>query len=623
MSTSFLNQLSTAPLLADGAMGTMLHAYGVEFTQSFDELNLTHPTAVAAVHQAYLKAGAQIIETNTFGANRYKLARHGLETKVRQINAAAVSIARGVVADSTQPAFVAGSVGPLGVRLAPFGRVKPEQAYAAFHDQIAVLVASGVDLIIIETMTDLVETLQAIAAAKAVSKLPIIASLTFTRDDVTLLGDSPAQVAKELVKAGADIVGVNCSSGPAQVLRILELMRAAAPEAKFSVMPNAGWPERLGDRIMYPATPEYFGDYAIAFVEAGAAIVGGCCGTTPGHIAAMRAGLDRAERRSPAEPRVALSPKATEADSVLPAPTQLAQKFDTKQFVIGVEMHPPKGLATHRLIAAASLLAEAGADVINVADAPMARMRMSAWAVCYLVQSQVQVETVLHFPTRGRNLLRLQGDLLAAHALGIRNIFVVMGDPTSVGDYPQANDNYDLVPSGLIKLIKRGFNAGLDHAGQDIGQPTSFYVGCALNPCAGDIDKEIKNLHKKIEAGADFALTQPIFESQRAAEFVRRYADLYGPLSIPVLAGVMPLHNARHANFFHNEVPGVFIPDSVRTRMQQAGDSAEAITEGMQIAQELLVELRESQVAQGVYLMPPFSRYHLAAEIIDAVRAHH
>ena len=284
-------------------------------------------------------------------------------------------------------------------------------------------------------------------------------------------------------------------------------------------------------------------------------------------------------------------------------------------------MHPPKGLATHRLIAGASLLAEAGADVINVADAPMARMRMSAWAVCYLVQSQVQVETVLHFPTRGRNLLRLQGDLLAAHALGIRNIFVVMGDPTSVGDYPQANDNYDLVPSGLIKLIKRGFNAGLDHAGQDIGQPTSFYVGCALNPCAADVDKEIKNLRKKIEAGADFALTQPIFESQRAAEFVRRYADLYGPLSIPVLAGVMPLHNARHANFFHNEVPGVFIPDSVRTRMQQAGDSAEAITEGMKIAQELLVELRESQVAQGVYLLPPFSRYHIAAEIIDAVRA--
>jgi homocysteine S-methyltransferase len=417
------------------------------------------------------------------------------------------------------------------------------------------------------------------------------------------------------------VIGVNCSSGPAQVLRILELMRAAAPEGRFSVMPNAGWPERLGDRIMYPATPEYFGDYAVAFVEAGASIVGGCCGTTPGHIAAMRAGLERARKQAPASPRSLSVRKPEESETAPAAPTSLATKFAARQFVIGVEVHPPRGLSTHKLIAAASLLNEAGADVINVADAPMARMRMSAWAVCHILQSQVKVETVLHFPTRGRNLLRLQGDLLAAHALDIRNVFVVMGDPAAVGDYPRANDNYDLVPSGLIKLIKQGFNAGVDHAGQAIGQPTSFYVGCALNPCATDVEKEIKNLHKKVQVGADFALTQPVFETAMLRELLRRYGEAYGPLPIPLLVGVMPLANARHASFFHNEVPGVFIPEGVRAQMQAAGDGPEAAATGMRMAQDLLTELRDLQVAQGVYLMPPFNRYHVAAEIIDAVRA--
>lgn len=616
-----LDRLQSAPLLADGAMGTMLHAHGAAFDHCFDELNLSRPSVVAEIHRAYIDAGAQIVETNTFGANRYKLARHGLQTRVRQINAAAVSIARSAVDASLKNVLVAGSVGPLGVRLAPFGRVNPEQAYAAFHDQIAALVASGVDLVIVETMTDLQEAAEAVRAAKAVSRLPVVASLTFTRDDVTLLGDSPAQAARRLVEVGADVVGVNCSSGPAQALRIIEMMRAAAPTAKFSAMPNAGWPERLGGRIMYPATPEYFGEYAAALVEAGASIVGGCCGTTPNHIAAMRAALDKMGRRRSAPAAAEAAEKREESAVSESPPTQLAGKLAANHFVIGVEVHPPKGLATQKLIAGASLLAEAGADVINVADAPMARMRMSAWAACHLIQSQVNTETVLHFPTRGRNLLRLQGDLLAAHALGIRNIFVVMGDPTAIGDYPTANDNYDLVPSGMIKLIKQGFNAGVDHAGQAIGQPTSFFVGCAVNLCAPEVDKEIKTLRKKIASGADFALTQPIFETGMAREFVRRYAELHGPLTLPLLAGVMPLHSARHAHFFHNEVPGVFIPETIRERMQRAGDSQEAAAEGRRVAEELLIELRELQVVQGVYLMPPFGKYNIAAEIIDAVRA--
>lgn len=618
---SLLDQLSSSVILADGAMGTMLHAHGIEFDKCFDELNLTQPDAVADVHRAYVDAGAQIIETNTFGANRYKLSRHGLATKVRQINAAAVNIAKGVAQNAGKDVYVAGSVGPLGVHLAPFGRVKPEQAYAAFHDQIAVLIAAGVDLIIVETMTDLHEAIEALRAAKAISKkLPVVVSLTFTRDDVTMLGDTPAQVARELVAEGADVVGVNCSSGPAQVMRILEQMHSAAPEAKFSAMPNAGWPERIGERIMYPATPDYFGGYAVSFAEVGAVIVGGCCGTTPGHIAAMRAALDQTGGQRPKIVVVSPASKAETTRVTTQQPTQLAEKFADKKFVIGVEMHPPKGLSTHKIIAGASLLAEAGADVINVADTPMARMRMSAWAVCHLIQSRVKIETVLHFPTRGRNLLRLQGDLLAAHALGIRNIFVVMGDPTAVGDYPRANDNYDLVPSGMIKLIKQGFNEGVDHAGQDIGEPTSFFVACAVNFGAPDLDKEVKTLKKKIDAGADFGLTQTIFESGSARDFVRRYTDLYGPLPIPLMAAVMPLHSVRHATFFHNEVPGVFIPETLRDRMAKAGDGPEAIAEGMKIAEELLTELRELNLVQGVYLMPPFAKYNIAAEIIDVVR---
>lgn len=609
-------QTKPLPLLADGAMGTMLHTRGVPFDKCFDELNLTHPTIVADVHRAYIDAGAQIIETNTFGANGYKLAKHGLATQVREINMAAARLARRVVQASFKEVLVAGSVGPLGVRLAPFGRVKPEQAYAAFYEQIAALIEGGVDLIIVETMSDLYEVAEAVRAAKAAGSMPAATTLTFTRDDLTLLGDSPARAAAALADSGADIIGVNCSSGPAQVLRILDQMKRAAPDMKFSVMPNAGWPEHMGERIMYPATPEYFGDYALAFAEAGASIVGGCCGTTPQHIAAMRAALDDPARRSAHRAIVVTASKREEKAASAHQPTQLAQKFAAGQFVVGVEMHPPKGFAIHKLLAGARLLAEAGADVINVADSPMARMRMSAWAVSHLIQDQIGIETVLHFPMRGRNLLRVQGDLLAAHALGIRNIFVVMGDPTAIGDYPDANDNYDLVPSGLIKLIKHGFNMGVDHAGQDIGAPTSFYAACAVNLCALDPAKEIKSLRKKIAAGADFALTQPVFEVQRAREFLQRYAEAHGPATIPLMAGVMPLYNYRHANFFHNEVPGVFIPETLRDRMRRAGDSGAA--EGMRIAGELLAELRE--MVQGVYLMPPFGRYEIAAEIVESVR---
>jgi len=613
---------SEVPLLSDGAMGTMLNARGVGFDKCLDALNLSQPALVAEVHRAYIDAGSQVIQTNTFGANAYKLAAHGLQDKVAEINRAGVELARRVVSASFKEVLVAGDVGPLGVRLAPFGRVQPEQARQVFAEQIIALAEAGVDLLIIETISDLFEIGEAIAAARQVAAqkgvpLPVVASMTFTRDDRTLLGDSPVRVAKILVESGADVIGVNCSGGPAQLWRILRQMRQSAPEARYSVMPNAGWPERVGGRIMYPANPDYFGEYARAFCEAGASLIGGCCGTTPQHIAAMRSALDRLpEGCGPSVAELSMPIEGEERLTSSESPSQLAQKLAEGKFVVSVEMDPPRGLSAHKLIAGASLLAEAGADVINVADSPMARMRMSPWAVCDLIQQQVGVDTTLHFPTRGRNLLRVQGDLLAAHALGIRNVFVVMGDPTAIGDYPEAMDNYDLVPSGLIKLIKHGFNAGLDHAGADIGGPTSFFVGCALNLCPQNPDQEIKNLRRKLEAGADFILTQPVFQPQAAEVLLKRYQDQYGPLKTPVLAGILPLYGVRHALFLNNEVPGVSISDEIQARMKAAGEKAPQ--EGVRIALELIEEMKSW--ASGIYLMPAFSRYDLAAEIVEGCR---
>ena len=614
MKNNFLNLISNATLLADGAMGTMLHTRGVGFDKCFDELNLTNPSAVAEIHREYIEAGAQLIITNTFGANRFKLTKHGLQDDVVEINKASVDLAKRVVSASFKDVLVAGDVGPLGVRIAPFGRVQPEQAREAFAEQIRALADAGVDLIVIETFSDLYEIREAIKAAKETCALPVVASVTFTRDDRTLLGDEPMKVARTLRDAGADVIGVNCSGGPAQLLRILKQMKQAVLDGKFWVKPNAGWPEQVGGRIMYPADADYFGDYALSFRETGAVIVGGCCGTTPQHVAAMKKALDSSARSSVLIQTSEVF-ETSEVSETEP-PTQFAQKLERGEFAISVEMDPPRGLSTHKLLAGASLLADAGADVINVADSPMARMRMSAWAVCDVVQRKVGVETTIHFPTRGRNLLRVQGDLLAAHALGIRNIFVVMGDPTAIGDYPEAMDNYDLVPSGLIKLIKQGFNEGIDHSGTSIGQPTNFFVGAALNLCPPDIDNEIKNLHRKVKAGADFFLTQPVYRAEDGPTLLEAYEAKHGKLNKPILAGILPLVGVKHANFLHNEVPGIFIPDETRKRIEAAGD--EGVKVGVEIAVELVEQIKSW--AGGVYIMPQFHKYDMVAEIVEGIK---
>lgn len=610
----FLERLAQGSILADGAMGTMLHQTGMRLNGCFDALNLTDPGMVAKIHRQYIEAGSQIIETNTFSANPFKLKEFNYADRVIEINEAGVELAKRVV-DATfrDDIYIAGSVGPLGVYLAPLGRVREKEAYNAFRKQIAALIHSGVDLIVFETFSDLRELKLAIGVARDIkADIPIVASTTFTRDDRTLLGDSPTYVAKTLVDSGADVVGINCSSGPAQLRRILNTMQQVSPQTYFSVMPNAGWPETVSGRVLYPATPDYFGEYALAFTNEGASIIGGCCGTTADHIRAMREALDDDNR--PQSNLVTLPVDENGYDhDVEHQPSELQRRIESGKFVVTVEMAPPRGCVAEKVVAAAEMLRSAGVDTINVSDSPMARMRMSPWAVAHLIQDRVGIETVLHFPTRGRNLLRVQGDLLAAHALSVRNVFVVMGDPTHIGDYPDAFDTHDVVPSGLIQIIKKQLNLGVDQAGHTINHPTDFYVGTALNLNRDNLDKEVSLLRKKMDAGADFALSQPIYDPRVVERFLRHYEDVVGePVTIPILVGILPIYSPRHAAFLHNEVPGIFIPDNIRERINEADEAA---YEGVHIAQELLLDLKD--MVQGAYLMPPFAKYHLAAEVVD------
>ena len=617
----FKELLEKGPLLLDGAFGTMLHSKGISLEQAFDAVNLTDPGLVAGIHRDYIDAGADIIETNTFGANRFKLAEHNREHQVAAINQAAVAIARRVIAGSFREVLLAGSIGPLGVSLAPLGRVGVREAENAFREQIEALVTAvpqGVDLLVIETITDIKEVTAAVNAARSVDlDIPIIAQMTFTRDDRTMLGNTPDEVATQLAKLDVDAIGVNCSSGPAQILRLITIMHQAQPNLYISAVPNAGWPDQLqAGRVMYPATPSYFGEYARSFVAAGASLIGGCCGTNAQHIAAMRDALDTPGELTRPLPVIPMVMREEREAAIVDPPTQLCQNLNAGKFVVTVEMSPPKGIATQRVLAGARMLKNAGANLLNIADAPLAQMRMSAWAAAYLIQDSVGLETVLHFPTRGRNLIRIQGDLLAAHALGIRNLFVTMGDPTRIGDFPDAMDTYDIVPTGLIQLIKEYLNKGVDKAGHSIDQPTNFVVGCALNLTPQNMEREMELLRKKVKNGADFALTQPIFDTGAALRFIETYENNYGETMLPVLAGIKPLYNSRNAEFLHHEVPGISIPDEYLERMRDAEDMQQ---EGIGIAQEILTKLRP--YVQGVYMMPAFGRYDLVADVLDVLVA--
>ncbi|MCY4064220.1 MAG: bifunctional homocysteine S-methyltransferase/methylenetetrahydrofolate reductase [Chloroflexi bacterium] len=611
---TFRQRLNTgAPILADGAMGTMLHhETHARADACFDAMNVEDPEIVLAIHGAYIAAGADIIETNTFGANSFKLTSAGRGQNVELYNRRGVELARLAIAESDRDdVYIAGSVGPLGVGIYPYGRLSQEEARIAYAAQLFALVQADVDAIQFETFSEHKELLLAISVLRELdADLPIIAQATFYHENLSYAGYPPARVANDLYQTGADVIGVNCGSGPAGIAEVLRQMRYAVPDAVFSAMPNAGFPEVVGGRILYPATAEYFADCATTFVNIGATVIGGCCGTTPEHIAAMRSALDQ-----PSSDFVDLHIGEIDihhGDHTPDHPTELSERLQKGAFTVTVEMAPPRSYHTEPLLSVARRLRAAGADLINVADTPAARMKMSAWAVAHLLQSQLGIETVLHFPTRGRNMLRVQGDLLASHALGLRNLFVVMGDPTRIGDFPDASDVNDVAPSRLIDVIKGGMNQGVDMAGHSIGVPSSFTVGCALNMGADDIDREVRVLRNKLKAGADFALGQAIFEPERIQRFHRRYEELTGAdFDLPVLMAVMPLHSLRQARFLNNEVPGITVPAPILERIADAGEDARR--EGILIAQELLDQM--AGLIQGAYIIPA-GDYDAAAEVV-------
>jgi homocysteine S-methyltransferase len=618
---AFRALIAASPLLADGGMGTALVDGGADAGACLERLNVDDPERVLSVHRGFVRAGSRLLLTNTFGASRFRLAVHGLADRVEELNREGVRLAR-----AAGPELVGGSLGPLGVRLAPYGRVDADDARRAYAEQVSALAEAGADLLVIETQVDLREMEEAVGAARGSAPgLALIVSATFSRDDRTLLGSTPEQVAARLAGLGVDALGVNCGEGPEQALRVIRSMRAVAGDTPLVARPNAGGPAQVGGRLVYPATPDYLADHLVASVASGARLVGGCCGTGPAHLEATAAALARGpvedgalgagsaisvlgERRR-SEARVAAT--AT-------APTGLQERLSRGESVVAVELEPPRSFAVGPSIAAAETLAAAGADVIDVADSPMAKMRMSAWAVCRLVHERVGVETVLHFPTRGRNLLRLQGDLLGAHALGIRNLFVCVGDPVTVGDYPQGSNNVDVTATGLLALVTEGFNAGRDRAGGSIGEPTSFFVGAAVAPGGPDLERECRLLARKVRAGARFLLSQPVYSATPLRRLRETYERVAGePLAVPILAGVLPLMSARHAAFLHNEVPGIEIPgDAVQRLTAAAGDATRT---GISMALELVDELHAEGVG-GFYVMPQFGRYDLASEVVEAAR---
>ena len=616
MSNLLIERLKTGPILCDGAMGTGLFAAGHASDVCLELLNITHKEDVAAIHRAMIGAGAGIIETNTFGGNRYRLEAHDLEDKVRDINFRAAKIAREQREISGEDVVVAGSIGPTGRTLMPYGQLSVEAAEAAFREQAEALIEGGVDCFLIETMGDIQEMNAAIRAVRSVCDDPIIASMTFGEDGLTISRLTPEAVVKELVSQGVDVIGANCSVGPKVILRVIRKMRQALDKiegasAHVIAMPNAGWPSTSGGKYIYPASPDYFAEFATGAVEAGATIVGGCCGTTHEHIAAMRDAIATSTGFHPNGEAVAEKPAVPKLSivNIQDTPTELSQKLG-KQFLRCVEIQPPKGLNPTKALEGSRMLKEAGVDAITVADSPMARVRMSALTLCYLIQHEVGIETILHYTTRDRSMMGLQSDLLGAHASGVRNILALTGDPPSLGDNIGSTGVFDVDSIGLVRIIA-GMNQGADSAGTSIGRNANFTILCAVDPTKPDVEEEARRLHAKIEAGAQFVMTQPIFDPQVWIDFL----EVYGAkrLPIPVMIGILPLHNHKHAEFLHNELPGITLSDEARHRMKLAGKDGRE--EGVKMAQELLQELRAH--AEGVYLMPSFGRYETAAEVIS------
>jgi homocysteine S-methyltransferase len=611
---SFLDALREGVLVADGGMGTQLYERGVLYSVNYEELNLSRPEIIRRVHDDFLRAGAEVVETNTFGANAVRLARHGLEGKVRDINLAAVGIAKDAAGGK---AYVAGAIGPTGFI---FEGVDEEQARAraAFRGQAEALAEAGVDLIVIETMRQPHEILLAVDAVReAIGRtLPIVAEISIDSDLAMADGTSTVAMGEMLKARGVDVLGVNCSTGPQDVFAALEkLVPLGLP---LSAMPNAGLPRRVDDRLIYVSTPEYFGLFARRMFKLGVRVVGGCCGTTPEHIRRIAA----AARMAGAAPTESESALGVEAAYVPPAPapdvrvvplaekSHLAAKLAARRFVVSVEVNPPVGLDTSKALAAAKMLTSSGIDVINIADGARAQARMSNVALAVQMQRELGIETIVHVCGRDRNLLGQVAHLLGAHALGIKNLVIITGDPPKLGDFPDATAVYDLDSIGILKLVS-GLNRGIDPGGKPLGAPTSFVCATGAEPAALNYARELQRLRMKVAAGAEFIMTQPVYDRDVLDRFLHDVA----PLGVPVLVGLLPLASYRNAEFLHNEVPGMLVPDPIRERMRQAGSGKAARQEGVKIAREMLEGVRD-RVA-GAYVMPPLERYELALEVVE------
>ncbi len=612
---SFADIFASRPLLADGAMGTVLYARGILIDRCYEKLNLTDPGLILAVHEEYLQAGAEIVESNTFGGNRFRLARHGLAGKVNELNAAGVRIARQAVERLKEKqageAWVAGAVGPLGVRLEPLGKTGLEEARAAFAEQIRALTEAGVDLLSLETMPALNEAREALAAAREVApELPVLVMVTVDDDGNCLDGATPAHAAAQLTEWGSSAIGVNCSTGPTTVLTAIEAMRAATT-LPLVAMPNAGLPRAVEGRNIYLCSPEYMASFARKAIQAGVQMVGGCCGTTPNHIRAMRAAM----RDLDAQARVVVTgeappPTAETPPAPLSTRSRIGALLAAGSFVALAEIVPPRGIDCSKEIEGARLLASLGVHAISVPDAPRASARMSAQSLCIQIQQHTAIETILHYTCRDRNLLRIQSDLLGASSIGLRNILCRTGDPTKLGNYPDATAVFDVDSIGLVNIVRR-LNHGLDLGANPIGVSTNFTIGVSADPGVHDIEQELRRFAYKVEAGAEYAITQPVFDLRLLENFLRRIAEH----RIPVIATIWPLMSLRNAEYLKNDLR-VSMPEEIMLRMAQAETPEAAEREGILIAQEMLEAVRP--LVQGVQVSAPQGRYNAAAEVIGS-----
>ena len=614
MRTPFLQELDQRVLVCDGAMGTMLYARGIFLNRSFDELNLTQPDLVAEVHQAYARAGADVIETNTFGANRVKLGAFGLADRVHTINAQGAKIARHAARDH---AYVAGAIGPLGIRVEPWGKTGVDEAEEYFREQASGLLEGGVDLFVLETFRDVNEIGAAIRAVRSLCDLPIVAQMTTEEDGNSLDGVAPETFVPDLEQRGADVVGLNCSVGPAAMLETLERMARVA-HVKLAAQPNAGKPREIEGRNLYLCSPDYMASYARRFINAGVRLVGGCCGTTPDHIRAIKTAVRSltpgAVRKDVKGPAAVAAPVVSTPPVPREQKSRMANTLARGGFVVSVELMPPRGFQTESLIEQARKLKIRGVDLVNIPDSPRASGRMSALSAAVLVQQQAGVETILHYACRDRNLLGMQSDLLGAHSMGVRNLLVVTGDPPKVGDYPDATTVFDVDSIGLANVVAR-LNTGSDIGGQPIGSPTAFHIGVAVNPGADNLDEELRRFAYKVEAGAEFAITQPIFDADEFRAFLARVRDH----RIPILASIMPLESARHAEFMANEVPGVRLPDALIDRMRRADADGRAEEEGLAIAREIAAHVRP--LVQGLQISTAPRAIDMALGLIEGAGA--